>query len=381
MRTIDRIMLACAHLVYKLFNGALALFRFLFFGSSKIPQGIKKIVIYRLSNIGDIICAMPAMVAVRENFPDAKIILLTSPGKKGLPEARDMLEGNSFLDNIITYYQEDIRTLKGRINLIKSLRKEGCDLFVELRQDLVKFPVLLRDMLFARLIGCKYALGFRIDTVKLFRQVQSKCLSFDNEVVRLLNILKREGLIVKGVRFPFCIPDEDKRKVGGFLEQYPGELVAFCPNAKRQANQWPLERFAQVAKFLIREKKITVFILGSRSDKERTQRLEALIGAGAVSVAGIFNILQTVELLKHCRFLLSNDTGAVHMASSVNTPVVGIYTAWQLKGKWYPYGDNNVILRKEPRCHTCYRHNCRSVVCLDMVSAEEVCSAAFRMLS
>nr|MBP7216193.1 glycosyltransferase family 9 protein [Candidatus Omnitrophota bacterium] len=342
----QQIAMRCVEGLRFLCNAVLGAVRFILFGPGKRPLQARKVLIFRVSNIGDIMTAVPAMVSIKENFPQATVVLLSSPGERGLPEAQQMLLGVSFLDGIITYYQDEIASFKGLWALVKKLQKERFDLFIDLRQDLITLPALIKDMLFARLIGVKYACGFRIDTVKAFRQIQSECLQSDNEVERLLRILNGEGIRTGAVSYPLVVEDQDKAIVKIFIESLRRDFVVINPHAKRKANRWSIENFAFVGRWLIHEFSCSVVIIGGEQDVASSEKLQALIGNGAVSVASRFTILQTLELLRHARLLLSNDTGAVHMASAVDTPVVGIYSAWQLRGKWYPYGQGHRVVRK-----------------------------------
>ena len=96
--------------IYQFLNLLLYFFKILSFRQNKLPNDIKKILIYRVGNIGDIICAIPSMAAVKENFPRATIILLSSPGKHGALGSKELLENAEFLDRQIVYYYEDIRS-------------------------------------------------------------------------------------------------------------------------------------------------------------------------------------------------------------------------------------------------------------------------------
>lgn len=360
-------------LLYKIFNFFLEICRFILFGF-KIPKNIRKIIVFRTGNIGDTICAVPAMVVIRNSYPNAFITLLSSPGKQGMVGAKELLHGAGFLDNLIVYYKEDISNFKKIFNLIKKIRKEKFDLFIELPQNLVKSGTLIRNVLFAKSIGCRYAFGFQLSTIKIFKRLQSKYLFFDNEVERLINILKKYKIFTNKISFPFPIFESDRKRVNSFLEGMNKEtkIIAINPGAKRQTNIWPQERFAEVGRWLIENFNVQIVITGGKNDKERSEELKNLIGDKVINVAGELSVLQTIELLKHCRLLISNDTGAVHMAVAAGIPVVGIYSARDFKNKWYPYGENSIVIRKEINCQVCFLERCKHLTCLKKISVDEV---------
>jgi len=255
-------------------------------------------------------------------------------------------------------------------------------LVVELPPNLAKFRIQIRDLIFAKLIGARYALGFRINTIRMFRRTQSKYLCFHNEAERLLIILRKEGLRVDKAPFALPISSADKKVINNFLTELNGStnLIAINPNAKRKTNLWFLDRFAQVGRRLIEDRNVRIAIVGSKKDSQKSRQLKEMIGEGAVDVAGRFTLLQAIELLKHCQLLISGDTGTVHMAAAVGTPVVGVYSARDHKGKWHPYGENNIIIRKDPACNICYREACRHLTCLKMIGEDEVLMAAEQLL-
>jgi len=377
----EKIALNFIIFLYKFLNFFLDSFRFLLFGRLKIPKNIKKIVIFRTGNIGDIICSVPAMATIRKNFPKAEIILLSSPGKKGGLGAKELLEKTEFLDGLINYYQEDIKNFKDKIGLIKRLRKEKFDLFIELPQDLARLRTLIRNIIFAKSIKAKYSFGFQVNTIRLFKQIQARYLRFSNEVERLLEILKKENLKINSISFPLAISEEDEKIVREFLDSFGNKnFIAINPNAKREINLWPLERFAEVGKRLIDNYNLKILITGGKNDKERTERLKEMIGQGAISIAGKFTILQTIELLKNSQLLISGDTGAVHMAVVTKRPVLGVYSARWFKYKWDPYGQKNIVLRKEPKCHACFLEECEHLTCLKMIGVEEVLKSVEQIL-
>ncbi len=376
----ERFVVGVVIFLYKLLNFFLEICRFLLFGF-KIPKNIKKILIFRTGNIGDTICAIPSMVAIRNNYPDASITLLSSPGKQGMVGAKELLHGAGYLDNLIVYYKEDISNLKKIFDLIKKLRREKFDLFIELPQNLVKSGTLVRNMLIAEIIGCKCAFGFQIDTIKIFKRLQSKYIFFNNEVERLLDILRKHGIVTPIISFPLPISKEDKEIVNWFLSKTKNDkIIAINPGAKRQTNLWAQERFAEVGKWVVKNFNAKLIITGGNNDKEIAGKLEEMVKDNVVNVAGKLSLLQTIELLKNCRLLISNDTGAIHMAVAAGIPAVGIYSAWQLKGKWYPYGKKNIVTRKEPECHTCFMERCRHLTCLKMITVDDVCKASCKLL-
>src|SRR4029434_1593884 len=88
----------------------------------------RNILIYKIGNIGDITCAIPAFIAIRKRFPDSMITLLSSPGKRGTFGAKELLTDVPYLDDMAVYYTEDLATWQQKKEFIKKLRSKKFDL-------------------------------------------------------------------------------------------------------------------------------------------------------------------------------------------------------------------------------------------------------------
>jgi len=378
----DLVKILIVKFLYRFLNGVLSVIRSILFPRG-LPKNPRRILIYRIGQIGDTICAIPAMIAVREHFPKAHITLLTSPVGRDMPGAKELLQGADFLDEMIIYYHNEIESWQGVLALVKKLREGRYEFFIELPNELGTFKRFLRDMVFAKVIGCKYAFGFRVATLRIFLKAQARHLRFKKEVERLLDVLGEEGIPTSKVSFRLPIKPEDKEFVDRLFEEHgvKGDLcIAINPGAKRPSNRWPKERFAEVGKALRERYGARIWITGGPADVELANWIAEEIGDSAIPVAGKTSLLQSAELLRRCELLITNDTGPMHLAEAVGTPIVAIISPWQLPGRWYPYGERNIILRGSASCELCYKFDCSLTKCIESISVEDVISACERVL-
>lgn len=364
--------------LYRFLNAMLSIVRKALF-PGYLPENPSRVLIYRIGQIGDILCSIPAIIAVRERFPNAHIALLTTPVARNAPGAKELLHGADFLDDLIVYYHDEIESWRGILTLVKSLREKRYDLFIEFPDDLGTSKKFLRDIFFSKAIGCKYAIGFRLNTLHTFIKAQAKHLQFEDEVKRLLTILADEGISNSGVHFSLPITQNDVDMVNIIFSNYGLDgnknYIAMNPGAKRPTNRWPKERYAEVGKILAKKYKYKILITGGPGDAELARWIANEIGESAFVIAGKTSLMQSAELLKRCKVLITNDTGTMHLATAVGIPVVAIFSARDFPGKWYPYGTDNVILRENVDCEVCYRLNCDSLKCLNMISVDKVLEA------
>jgi ADP-heptose:LPS heptosyltransferase len=367
-----------AQRLYSLANGLIALLRWCLWPGPR-PAEARNVCLYRIGNLGDIICALPAIQGVRDAYPNAKFTLVTSPGKQGMPGAQELLGGAQWLDHLVVYHTEDIGTLRQRLAFIKQLRRSKFDVWIDLSHDLATLRVALRNMLAARLAGARWAYGWRISTIRWAVQAQSLYKTFPDEVHRLIQVIETCGITAQGARFPLPLTERHASAVDTALRDFvpPGSApVAIAPGAKRSTNRWPLDRYAEIAQALSQRGFYVVF-LGGGGEKEPCQRLASQIGPRALSLAGRLSVLESCEVLKRCAFVLCNDSGVQHMAAAVSTPCISIFSSWQLRGKWRPYGPQHIVLQKDVPCHTCYLEECpHDNLCIKLVGTSEVLEAA-----
>lgn len=310
------------------------------------PQNI---LIYKIGNIGDIVCAAPALVAIRRFYPEAKITLLTSPGKIGAPGAKELLSGVWYLDNLEIYYGDDIDSWRKKLNFAKKLRERKYDLFIQLPDDLADFRTLLRNMIFAKLSGAESAFGFTIRTIQLFKKTQVDYSTQKTEVESLLDLLKENGVKAERVEFDFSVSPNQKEKVKNLLIKFTSSqdvnLVVISPGGKRESNRWPTERFAELVKYLGDKYGAKIIIIGGKEDIEKAEIIKAAVGEKNVLITcGEFDFLETFEVLKRCLFLISNSTGNIHLAAAAGIPAIGLYGVRDVFGRWFPYGSRHKIL-------------------------------------
>ncbi len=384
MKFYQKIQLLIVNIIIEIFNFILSVLNKILF--KKFNFQPRNILIYKIGNIGDIVCAVPSFIAIRKNFPDSKITLLTSPGGREMVGAKELLNGTWYLDEMKVYYSDNIDSWRKKKEFIKNLRENNYNLFIQLPDDLANFRTLFRNMIFARLLGIKSAFGFKIRTIQAFKKTQVDYSFKKNEVENLLDILSENGIRYEKIEFGFNIDEGIENRIasllrGNFGFDYEKELIiAMSPAGKREANKWPVERYQKLTSYLIERYNAKIVIVGGNSELEYAKIIKnGFSDKDVLILAGKLNLLETIEFFKKCLFLISNDTGTAHMAASVNLPIVGIYGVRNVFGSWFPYGKKHkIIYHKFINCD--YRdENCikKSTI---LVSLKEMVSACNQII-
>ena len=348
------------------------------------PLDAKRVCIYRIGNIGDTACAIPAMYAIRRAYPAAHLALVTSPGKAGSVGARELLEGVSWIDEIVVYHAEDIATARGRLELIRDLRARQFDAWIELPAVAAPLATLFRNLTVARSAGAGWGFGWRYEP-RFAAPAQSGFIHFPDEVERLLAIVRAGGFAGDDHDFPLELGDSTRRAVTDLLDQAgmtAAELmIAFAPGAKAEPNRWPADRFIEVGNNLA-ARGCRIVVLGGSSDAPVCERIANAIGRGAASLAGKATVRESCEVLARCALLICNDSGVQHLAAVVGTPCVSLFSRRDFRGKWWPHGPQHEVLLKDVECHTCFLDVCPyDNKCIKAIGADEVIEAAARVLA
>lgn len=346
----------------------------------------QRILIYRIGNLGDIICAIPAMVATRRYYPNAWMGLVTNKEVSGNPDPEEILKGNDFLDEIITYETPRIRESLYLYKLLKKIRSLRIDLFLYLSISKSTRYRLFRDWSFFRLGGCTELVGFKMPKpTKTYAANGIRRLIFPQEVDRLMSLLAPLGIDTRGIEFRLPIKAKDRTAVDRIWSRYhlTGEkpIITICPGAKFPVKRWPVVCFAQTATILQRQLRARIILIGGPGEKELGEKIIKSCENTIDNLIGKTTFMESAEIIKRSNLLVANDCGPVHLSAAVGIPVVGIYSSRDYPGVWHPWGNNHTILRNDAvPCRFCFRTECETMDCINSITVEQVVEACKKHL-
>ena len=158
-------------------------------------------------------------------------------------------------------------------------------------------------------------------------------------------------------------------------------MVVLNPGGKREANRWPSERFGEIGRYLQKKYNAKIIIIGGKDDIPRAETIQEFLSpAKTLILANQLELLEIIELLKKASFLISNDTGAIHMAAAVGLPIIGLYCVRNVFNRWLPSGPNNqMIFHKFMNCD--YKKEECIKKSIDIISVDEVKIACDRTMN
>lgn len=344
------------------------------------------ILIFRIGKLGDTLIAMPAIQAIRNKYPEHRLLLLTERHTNNSHHISswDVLSPTGWFDDVFIY-----EVTPGLINKIKNL----CKLFKQLRHLDIQHTYNLspdrspfqrnRDRLFF-----KNVLGIPGYTdSKPFSPPANgpdgSLPKVEAEWRRILSIVQ-ETKQEHDYRLP--IPQMYKDEVANVLLSQNinlgQNLIAIAPGSKMPAKRWPVECFADLGQHIIDSRPdITLIVFGGNEDEAVGNILCKEWGGRAYNLAGKLSIYGSASLLERCLLYVGNDTGTMHLAAMVGVPCVAIFSARDYPGKWEPFGRIHTILRNSVKCAGCMLEVCdKSNECIRSISVMDVKLQVFSML-
>jgi len=337
----------------------------------------KRILIARTDRIGDVLLSTPVIKALRERYPKAYIAMMVSS------YAKDIVSGNPYLDKVIVLDKDaEHKGWLRSIKFIRELKKNKFDLALILhptnRAHLITFLSGI-----PKRIGYDRKLGFLLtDKIK-----HSKQLGLKHELDYNLDLLRYLGIEAPDKELFIPIKAESEKWLTEFFKQErindTDKLLAIHPAASCPSKVWPVERFAETADLLAEKHGFKILVIAGPKDLTVAKNLINHLRSVTINLAGKTTVAQLASLLKRCRLLISNDSGPVHIASAVGTPVISIFARNQAglsPKRWGPVGKKDKVLHKAA-CLECLAHNCKKeFACLKAISVEDVLAAADAIL-
>ena len=336
----------------------------------------RRILIVKPSSLGDIVHARPTLRAVRAEYPQAHIAWLV---KRQWAALLERVEG---LDRIWALGDG----LRGWLSMVPRLRAERFDLVIDLQG-------LLRSGAMAWLTGCRRRVGFANgrEGSPLF---YTECVSIPTRemhaVDRYLLIAAAVGAAWKGQPdFGLHPRPEDQQEVDALLDgqgiRRGSPWVAFSVSARWPTKRWPVVSFAAVAEALQRDAGVRAVLIGGPDDGATAREVVShMATTSPVDMTGKTRLKLLPALLASATVLVTNDSGPMHVAAAVGTPVVALFgpTSPVRTG---PYGGGHAVLaRADVPCRPCFDRHCRNAIaleCLTRVTPEEVLDAVRRRLA
>jgi heptosyltransferase-2 len=355
----------------------------LFFRTNNVSPAPQKILVIKLIAVGDAVVALPTLRAIKKSFPKSYLAILITP------RVKEVVEGCSFLDEIIYYdILEKDKGIRGLLKIISQLREKRFDLVIEL--DLY-YRITTLISYFS---GIKNRVGFDLPGQgrKHLYTLKVPYLIDKHEVETFLEAANKVGADISDKQLvEIWIQEEDKEYVTKFLAEAGVSekdlLVGIHPGTGPSAasRRWSAEKFGKLAEWIIQKYGAKVIFTGVSSEAELINESIKFMTTKPIVAAGRTNLKQFAEIARRCKLFIVADTGPLHVAAAMKTQVIGIYGP-NTPEKWGPYGKGHITIYKPLECSPCTKvylgqiSKCKNPVCMEKISVEEVKEAVEKIL-
>ncbi len=298
-----------------------------------------RILILRLSSIGDILLTTAFIRQVRQVFPSAQIEFVVKE------QFFEILKHNPHIDALFQIKRKD--GVKDLINLRKRLFNKPYDFVFDLHNNF-RTKILtwghkaeaINKNLFKRWLFVR----LKINLFRSIKTIPEKYLGVGNKV----------GIADDGMGLEIYWGQHSEDVVDSFLSKgnIKKGFIVLAPGAMHFTKRWPAEYFSELIQKILADSKQHILLMGSDSERVDLDRLAD--NDRVINVAGKFSIIESTFLLSKARALVSNDSGLMHMATAVKTPVVAIFGSTVQELGFFPFRGKSVVIENlNLKCRPC----------------------------
>lgn len=344
-------------------------------------MNFSRTLIIKPSSMGDIVQALPVLTALKEAHPAARVSWLVAR-----PFA-DLLEDHPRLDEVILFDRKRF----SRIGRSAGITVDFLRLLADLRRrrftTVIDLQGLFRSGVLAAASGAPSRVGFsaaREMAPVFYTRGVSVPRGNIHAVDRYLMLAEAVGLPRPRATDHLPVPGASRQAArrrlaeAGLPEGAP--YVAACADARWETKQWRPDRFAQVLDRVRTETGARAVLVGGPDAVAISTTVAAAMREPPIDLTGQTTLKELVAVIAEARVLVTNDSGPMHVAAAVGTPVVAIFGPTNPE-RTGPYGPGHGIFAGRAACSPCYRRQClyaggpKALCCLDNVSADEVAGA------
>ncbi len=330
-----------------------------------------RIVIVRLSSIGDVIHGLPVLCALRQHLPSAVLAWVIED------RASALLKGHSALDELIEVPRGWLKSPKTVLGLRRRLRCFRPDVSIDL-QGLTKSAVA------ARLSGARLRIGFGDEKGREVSWLLNNWLmrtSSPHMVDANLELLRPLGIELPEVRFDTPQSQADREAAQRIVQELGlgSRFAVINPGASWPSKLWPTDRYAAVAQHLGTSHQLPTLVVWS-GERECALADEIVAGStGKAMRAPGTSLTELAALVRQAVLFIGSDTGPLHIAAAVGTPCIGLYGPMPAERNG-PYGSANIAIQRMRFEGTSRQRRTAPRALMEAIVVEDVCKACDEIL-
>ncbi|MBL7056470.1 glycosyltransferase family 9 protein [Candidatus Woesearchaeota archaeon] len=296
----------------------------------------KKILLVQLWGLGETVLCLPAIKALREENKESKIDVLVTK------RVKDVFYENSDLNNII---EVALNPLSLKLFILKNFRKY--DIVIDM-EEYLNISSIIAFFLGKKRIGYNHGIrSLLYDKTVSYNDQQHVSQTF-MDLLKPLGVKKKVHKLLS-----LNYSSRDKKNVDSLLKKNSisnrdfvvGFGIGLAESVKER--MWPEERYAQIADYLIKNKKAKVIFMGSKNESEIVRKIQSSMKeTGCYNFCGKTNVRELFYLISTCKLFIGNDSGPMHVAAAQGVKTIGLFGC-NLPVRFAPLGSKNISIRKQ----------------------------------
>ncbi len=331
--------------------------------------GRPRVVVWKLSALGDVVLASPSLRAIRRRYSSSRITLVTGAA------VYDLVARCPYVDEVVVYHPDKKdRGLMGQLRFAQRLRRMSFDVSIDLQNSRT-------TRLMAWLADISVRIGYNRRGGRLLTHPVPLPSVPMSPVAHQAELLRGAGIPLDDESLELWPAPEDEQRVDQLLDEArydPAKpLVGVHPggSARWQTKRWDVARWAEVCDRLA-AKGYQVIITGDPSEQGLGHELLGLVHTTPIVAIGKTKLLQLACLIRRCHVFLCHDSAPLHLAAAVGTPTVALFGPTDPARHVNP-SPKIAIVRKPVFCSPCYSPSCRTIThqCMKLISVDDVMQA------
>jgi heptosyltransferase-1 len=330
----------------------------------------RRICIVKPSALGDIVQTLPVLSMLRQRFPQAHIAWVVKPGLAGI------LRGHPELDQVIEMPRgRGWRMVLGFFRLLNDLRRQRFDLVLDIQG-------LFRSGLMAWCTRAPRRLGYRLAREGAYL-AYTDTIDVDYRTMPALEhyrlFAQRLGCSDPVPQATVPITHQDRQKIHALLARLPRPWLAIHAGAQWETKRWPPESFAEIARWAQQRHGAGIVLLGGPGEGALATQVEQLLDGPVVNLAEATTLTELAAAAEAADVFLSGDTGPMHLAAAVGTPVVALFTCTSPM-RAGPRGTAHHVVTTTVPCAASYLRKCPDMKCMRELTPQRVWPAVSALL-
>lgn len=336
---------------------------------------INSILLFKLRYIGDVLMTTPAVRLLRKSYPNAHITMVVNKGTE------DVIRYNPHINTILTIDRDTVKgaslykRLSHNLSFLRKMRETHYDVSIDFASgDRATFLSLLCGVPYR--VGFSSREGWRRILLNRTVDIPGRVHTVKRNLIVLEEAL---GLKTDDTAMELYTDKSDDDRISQWLQKHDLEdkkIVVINPGGRYWFKRWQTGKWASLIDLIHGKPGVQVVITGARNELDDVSTLMSGLKTKAYSIAGQTTVLELASLLKRAVLYIGNDSGPMHIAAALGTPVIALHGPTDPMD-WGPWGEGHIAISKHVACSPCKVTDCtvEKGKCMEQISVEEVWQA------